>query len=604
MDSRRLFEQALTAHRARRLAEAENAYRQVLRAEPGHFPALHMLGFLKAQQGKYDEAITLLHKAVRADPSDLTALGHYAGALMAAQRFDDALAAYDRVLARDPRNFEGLYNRGVILSQKSALEEALASLDQAAQLQPGMAAVHYNRGSVLQGLGRNNEALAAYDQALALDPDYAPALTNRTLVALNLCDWDRVAQITREQALQTAPPLSLLGLFSDKALQRDCAAGTVRTLVPKPVAPLWRGETYRHDRIRLAYLSADMREHAVAFQLAPIVERHDRSRFQVIGISTGLADDSAIRARLKRGFDRFYDFAALNSEDIARRLKDMEIDLAIDLGGHTGFSRPQIFAHRFAPVQAAWLGYPGTTGAAFIDYLIADAVVAPHEDQPFFSEKLVHLPHTYFPTDPDHTIGPTPSRAELGLPEEGFVFASFNNSWKITRPVFALWMRLLHAIAGSVLWLKAPPPETRANLAREATAHGIAAERLVWAGDTPLANHLARHRAADLFLDTLPYNAHATAADALWAGLPVLTVKGETFPGRVAASLLMAIGMPDLVTNSLDEYEALALALARDAARLKGLKDKLAGNIATTPLFDADRFTRDLEAAYLAMCSR
>ncbi len=604
MDSRRLFEQALMAHQSRRLAEAEIGYRQLLRAEPGHFSALHMLGFLKAQQGKYDEAITLLGKAVRANPSDLAALGHYAGALMAAQRFDQALAAYDRVLARDPQNFEGLYNRGVILSQNAALEEALASLDQAARLRPRMPAVHYNRGSVLQGLGRNNEALAAYDQALALDPDYAPALTNRILVSLNLCDWDRVAQVTREQALRTAPPLSLLGLFPDKALQRQCAAGTVRTLVPKPVAPLWRGEVYRHDRIRLAYLSADMREHAVAFQLAPIIERHDRSRFQVIGVSTGLADDSAIRARLKDGFDRFYDFAALNSEDIARRLKDMEIDLAIDLGGHTGFSRLQIFAHRFAPVQASWLGYPGTTGADFIDYLIADRVVAPDEDQLFFSEKLVHLPHTYFPTDPDHVIGPTPSRAELGLPEDGFVFCSFNNSWKITRPVFALWLRLLHAVPDSVLWLKAAPPETRINLARELVMQGVAGERLVWAGDTPLENHLARHRAADLFLDTLPYNAHATAADALWTGLPVLTVKGETFPGRVAASLLGAIGMPELVTNSLEEYEALALALARDPARLADLKQKLARNIAATPLFDADRFTRDLEAAYLTMSRR
>ena len=281
-----------------------------------------------------------------------------------------------------------------------------------------------------------------------------------------------------------------------------------------------------------------------------------------------------------------------------------QIDGKIDLGGHTGFSRLQIFAHRFAPVQASWLGYPGTTGADFIDYLIADRVVAPDEDQLFFSEKLVHLPHTYFPTDPDHVIGPTPSRAELGLPEDGFVFCSFNNSWKITRPVFALWLRLLHAVPDSVLWLKAAPPETRINLARELVMQGVAGERLVWAGDTPLENHLARHRAADLFLDTLPYNAHATAADALWTGLPVLTVKGETFPGRVAASLLGAIGMPELVTNSLEEYEALALALARDPARLADLKQKLARNIAATPLFDADRFTRDLEAAYLTMSRR
>ena len=604
MDLRRLFEHGLAAHQAGRFAEAEGAYRQVLRTEAGNFPALHMLGFLKAQQGKYDEAITLLHKAVRANPADLTALSHHAGALMAAQRFDEALAAYDRLLARDPRAFDGLYNRGVILSQKSAFEEALPSLDLALLQQPGMAALHYNRGVTLAGLNRNSEAMAAYNQALALDPGYSPARTNRTLVALTLCDWDWIQQITPEQAFETAPPLALLGLFPDKALQLRCAAAVSRVLVPKPLPPLWRGETYRHDRIRLAYVSADFREHAVAFQLAPIVDRHDRTRFQVIGISIGPSDDSTIRQRLKKSFDRFHDFAALANEGIAQRLKDMEIDIAIDLGGHTGLSRFQIFAHRFAPVQVEWLGYPGTTGADFMDYLIADTVVAPDEDQPFFSEKLIHLPHTYFPADPDRAIAATPSRAEAGLPETGFVFCCTNNSWKITRPVFEVWMRLLALVPGSVLLLRAAPADVRANLEREAARHNIDAERLIWAGDVPLPEHLARYRAAGLFLDTLPYNAHATAADALWAGLPVLTVMGEAFAGRVAASLLRAIGMPELVASNLEDYETLALALARDPTRLASLREKLARNIATTPLFDADRFTRDLEAAYLGMRAR
>ncbi len=608
MDLRRLFEQGVMAHNAGRIAEAESAYRQVLRVEAGNAPALHMLGFLKAQQGRYDEAIALLHKAVRANPADPAILSHYAGALMAAQRFDEALTAYDRLLARAPQAFDALYNRGVILSQRAAIqsqkglfEEALASLDQAALLQPGMAALHYNRGVVLAGLDRNSEAMDAYNRALALDPRYTPALTNRTLVALNLCDWDWVEKITPEQAMEAAPPLALLGLFADKELQLRCAAGVSRVLAPKPLAPLWRGEAYRHDRIRLAYVSADFREHAVAFQVAPIVERHDRKRFQVIGISLGPPDDSAIRHRLMKSFDRFHDFSGLKDEDVAQRLKDMEIDIAVDLGGHTGLSRFPIFARRFAPVQAEWLGYPGTTGADFMDYLIADAVVAPLEDQPFFSERLIHLPHTYFPTDPDHAVAATPARADIGLPENGFVFCCTNNSWKIARPVFAVWMRLLGQVPGSVLLLKAVPADIRANLAKEAQAHGIAADRLIWAGDVPLPEHLARYRAADLFLDTLPYNAHATAADALWAGLPVLTVRGEAFAGRVASSLLRAAGMPELVTGSLADYEALALALARDPARLAALKQKLAANIATTPLFDADRFTRDLEAAYIGM---
>lgn len=601
---RQLFEQGVAAHRAGRLEQAEKLYRQVLRADAASFPALHMLGFLKAQQGRYDDAIAYLNKAVRKNPADPAALAHYAHALMAAQRFNEALTAYDRLLALQPRHFEAHYNRGVILSQQRKYEEALAALDRALALQPNAAAVHFNRGVVLAELERHREALESYDRVVALDPQYEPAITNRAMVALSLCDWDRVAGFAAEQAVMLAPPLTFLGYSDDKSLQLACASATIRALVPKPALPLWNGQRYGHDRIRLAYISADFREHAVAFQLAPLIERHDRTRFQVIGISTGFSDDSEIRARLVKGFDRFHDFAALNSDEIARRLREMEIDIAIDLGGHTGLSRLQIFAHRPAPAQVTWLGYPGTTGAPFIDYLIGDPVVTPPEDQPFYSEKLVPLPDTYFPTDPERAIGATPDRAGEGLPEQGFVFCSFNNAWKITRPVFDVWMRLLHAVPASVLWLKQPAADTRANLEKAAVARGIAPTRLVFAGNAPLDVHLARHRLADLFLDTLPYNAHATAADALWAGLPVLTCKGQAFAGRVAASLLHAVGLPELVTENLADYESRALALAHDPAGLQTLKEKLAHNLSTAPLFDADRFRQGIEAAYVGMAAR
>jgi protein O-GlcNAc transferase len=601
MELRQLFEQGVAAHRAGNLVQAEKLYRQLLRADAGYFPALHMLGFLKAQQGHYDQAIPLLNKAVKTNPGDAAARAHHAHALMAAQRFDEALAAYDRLLAIQPGSFEAHYNRGVILSQQQKFEEALAALDHAMALQPATAAVYYNRGVVLVGLERHREAMENYDRALALDPGYEPAESNRIMVALSQCDWTRVEATPPELAARAAPPLTFLGISSDKALQLQCAVGVLRSQVPKPFPPLWSGEKYRHDRIRLAYVSPDFREHAVAFQLAPLIERHDRTRFQMIGIATGLSDDSAIRGRLIEGFDRFHDFATLNSDEIARRLREMEIDIAIDLGGHTANSRLQIFAHRFAPVQATWLGYPGTTGASFIDYLIADSVVAPFEDQPFFSEQLVHLPDTYFPTDPARPAGTAPSRAQAGLPETGFVFCAFNNGWKITRPVFEVWMRLLAAVPGSVLWLKLPPADARANLEREAALRGIDPARLVYADTVALDVHLARHALADLFLDTLPYNAHATAADALGAGLPVLTCKGEAFAGRVAASLLQAVGLPELVTPSLEAYEARALELARDPAQLQALSEKLARNLPTTPLFDADRFARNIEAAYITM---
>lgn len=596
-----LFEQGVAAHRAGRLAQAEKLYREVLRADPKSFPALHMLGFLKGQQGHYDEAVTLLSKAVRQNPKDLTARAHHAHALMAAQRFDEALEAYGQVLALEPRHFEALYNRGAILSQQQRFEEALAALDAAAVLKPDTAAVFHNRGVALVGLERHREAMESYDRALALDPDYLPARANRAMVALNLCAWDRVAQTTPQEVASVAPPLTFLGYSDDKALQLQCAMGALKTLVPEPLAPLWRGEKYRHDRIRLAYVSADFREHAVAFQIAPLMERHDRSRFQVIGISTGMRDDSAIRGRLIKAFDRFHDFAALNSDEVARRLREMEIDIAIDLGGHTGQARPRIFAHRPAPVQVGWLGYPGTSGASFMDYLIADPIVAPLEDQPFFSEQLAHLPHSYFPTDPERVITPAPARAEMGLPERGFVFCAFNNNWKITRPVFEVWMRLLHAVPDSVLWLKEPAPDARVNLEHAARASGIDPSRLIYAGNVPLDIHLGRHALADLFLDTLPYNAHATAADALGAGLPVLTCKGEAFAGRVAASLLNAVGLPELINETLADYERLALELARDGERLAAIKQKLKQNLPSAPLFDADGFRRAIEDAFVVM---
>jgi protein O-GlcNAc transferase len=601
MELRQIFEQGVAAHRAGNPVQAEKSYRQILRADPASFPALHMLGFLKAQQGHFDEAITLLGKAVKQNPADITARGHHAHALMAAQRFDEALAAYDRVLAIQPDDFTALYNRGVILSQQQRFEEALAALDRAAAVQPNTAAVFHNRGAVLVGLERHREAMDSYDRALELDPQYTPSRANRAMVALNLCDWARVAGTPLDEIAAVAPPLTLLGYSGDKQLQLACAMGATRTLVPGPLPPLWRGEKYRHDRIRLAYVSADFREHAVAFQLAPLIERHDRTRFQVIGISTGLRDDSAIRARLMKGFDRFHDFAALNSGEIARRMREMEIDIAIDLGGHTGQARLQIFAHRPAPVQAGWLGYPGTSGADFIDYLIADPIVAPVAHQPFFRERLVHLPHSYFPTDPACEIGTAPSRAACGLPAEAFVFCAFNNNWKITRPVFEVWMRLLDAVPASVLWLKQPAPDARANLEREAPIRGIDPARLVYADTAPMDVHLARHALADLFLDTLPYNAHATAADALGAGLPVLTCKGEAFAGRVAASLLEAVGLPELITESLTEYEARALELARHPVQVAHLKEKLAQNLRSAPLFDADGFRRDIEEAFVIM---
>ena len=601
MDPRATHEQAVALHRAGRLAEAEPLYRRIVRADPNNFAALHMLGFLKAQLQDFEEAARLLARALRLRPGEPQALGHYANCLMMAGRYGEALAAYDQMLAANPQAIEALYNKGVILSEMKRPADALALFDRAMALMPNAPNILYNRGVVLAALGRHGDAVANYDRALQLQPDLTPALSNRALSLLNLCDWPRLDRVAREMPVELVSPLVLLGYSGDKAQQLACARATIARRVPAMPAPLWRGEHYGHDRIRLAYVSADFNEHAVGVQIAPLIEAHDRSKFEVIAISLGGEADTVMRPRLQAAFDQFHDCAAMTAPDIARLMRELEIDIAIDLMGHTEGARPEIFSWRTAPVQAAWLGYPGTTGADFIDTLITDAITAPAEHQPFYSEKLVHLPDTFFPTDSDCPIGDVPARAQEGLPESGFVFCSFNNGWKISEAMFGAWMRLLNAVPGSVLWLK--QTGARKNLERAAAAHGIDASRLVFADSAPLSRHLARHALADLCLDTLPYNGHATAVHALWGGVPVVTLKGEAFAGRVAGSLLNAVGLPELVTDILADYEALALRLAQQPGELASVKQRLANTRTTAPLFDLDRFRRALEAAYLDMLS-
>jgi predicted O-linked N-acetylglucosamine transferase (SPINDLY family) len=393
----------------------------------------------------------------------------------------------------------------------------------------------------------------------------------------------------------------LLGYSSDPLLQLQCAQNFISDKTPV-LPPLWTGKIWRHDRMRIAYLSADFRQHATAYLIAELFELHDRSRFEISGVSFGMDDKSDTRNRLIASFDRFLDVREKTDEEIARLLHDLQIDIAVDLKGYTQDSRLGILAHRPAPIQVSYLGYPGTGGADFLDYIIADKTVAPFEHQPFFTEKIVHLPDTYQVNDTKRKIAQlAPTRQEVGLPENGFVFCCFNNNWKITADTFSIWMRLLHRIEGSVLWLLADNRSAVRNLREQAQDRGIAQGRLVFAGHLPLDQHLARYRLADLFLDTLPYNAHTTSSDALWVGTPVITRLGESFAGRVAASLLNAIGLPDLVTHSADDYEALALRLAKDPALLAAYRNRLATNRMTHPLFDTDRFRRHIEAAYSQM---
>jgi protein O-GlcNAc transferase len=605
-----LNNRGVALERLDRMDEALASIDSALAIRPDYADAHYNRGIVLLRMRRFDEALASYDQALAIRPDYAEALSNRGIAMMELHRLDDALASFDAALAIKADYAEACYNRGIVLMRLERANEALSSFDSALAIRSDYAAASFNRGVALQGLKRHQEALATFDRILAADPDHPHALSALATSALETCDWTLTEDISRRLKRRIVDqqgfiaPFVLLFYSDDPSLQLACAKNFVRhTIAALPRLP--QRPAGRHEKIRIAYLSADFRNHPMSQLMAELFGLHDRARFEVIGISFGPDDRSEIRARVAAAFDQFYDLRAESDRDIAALVSDLKIDIAIDLMGHTRNSRPGISAHRGAPIQVSYLGFPGTTGAGFIDYVIADAIVLPLDQQRFYTEEIVHLPETYWVNDSKLKISEqVPTRAEAGLPDRGFVFCCFNKGAKITAPVFEVWMRLLAAVDGSVLWLLRDNAVAESNLRKEAARRGIDPGRLVFAGKLALDRHLARHRLADLFLDTLPYNAHTTASDALAAGLPLVTCLGKTFSGRVAASLLSAAGLAELVTQSLVEYEALALKLAKDGEYLGDVRARLAQNRKNSPLFDTDRFRRHIEAAYVTMYER
>jgi len=488
--------------------------------------------------------------------------------------------------------------------------DALGSLDEAIRLGRLDAHVHHSRGAVLQELNAFEQAIASYEQALAIDPRTRFLQGNCRHARMQVCDWSGFesdlaaisAALERGEASTT--PFVLLSLVDSPALQRRAAEIWVREkfsrtrLASAPRHP-------RHDRIRIGYFSADLRNHAVAMLTAGLFETHDRNRFELTAFSLGPDVRDELRVRVEAAFDRFLQVGGQSDRDIAALARQLEIDIAIDLGGCTRDARPGILALRAAPIQVGYLGYLGTLGGRLIDYLVADSVLVPSEAREHYTEKIAYLP-SYQVNDSKRPIAERAfTRAELGLPPAGFVFCCFNNTYKITPETFESWMRILAAVPASVLFLLGGgAPAIEHNLRREAVRRGVAPERLIFGPSLPLQEYLARYRSADLFLDTLPYNAGTTAADALWMGLPVLTLAGESFASRMAASLVSAAGLPELIARSRADYERCAIELAMDGQHLEALKRKLAANRSRCALFDTATFTRNLESLYEQMYRR
>lgn len=588
------------------LQEAVTCFERALALDPGYVRPLVNLGRVLRLQGKPAEGLPRLERALALSPDNPAALTNLGFTLADLGRPREALGALRRAIALDPALAEAHHGLGRVLLERGEAQRARDSLQEALRLKPDLLDAYLPLANALVVLQRLPEALAVAEQLLERRPEDPDALVIRLNCAVRMCDWEK-AELTLARTRRlpegtaNARPFLLMALSDDPAEHLAAAltqaAATLRGRAALPPLP-----AREHDRIRVAYVSRDFYTHATAFLMAELLELHDRSAFEIYGVSFGPDDGSPLRRRVLAAFDACLEAADRSDLEIATWMREREIDIAVDLKGYTAYARPGIFAYRPAPLQVSYLGYPGTLAAPFIDYLIADHCLIPEAEQEFYTEKIVYLPDSYQVNDRRRRIAAeTPARAQMGLPDEGFVFCCFNNDWKIAAPVFDVWMRLLAGTPGSVLWLLEDNPWAAENLRRQAAVRGVAPQRLVFAPRAESDRHLARHRLADLFLDTFPYNAHTTASDALWSGLPVVTCAGRTFASRVAASLLHAVGLSDLVTPSLESYGRLASELARDPQRLGSLRHRLASHRETLPLFDTPAFCRHLEAAYRKM---
>lgn len=601
---------ASTLHALGRLGEALESHDRALNLEPDYAEGWSNRGNTLRSLRRYDEALAAYDRALALRPDYALGWSNRAAVLRDIRRHEEALGHCERALQLDPALADAWLQRGLVSYDLRCYGAAIKEFEQALRLRRDYAEAWANKGVALHELNRHEEAMAAFGQALSLQPDMDYQLGQWLHAKMKICDWDDLGTHTSrlfaalQEGRRVSAPFQVLALSDSEDLNRRAAEKWAEDRYP-PAVPVAFGARNPGGKLRIGYFSADFHNHAAAYLTAELFERHDRERFEIIAFSFGPDREDEMRMRLRKAFDRFVDVREMDDKAVAAKAREMGLDIAVDLKGHTEDSRLGIFAYRAAPLQVTYLGYPGTTGAVYMDYLIADAVVIPPEQRNAFCEQVLYLPHCYQVNDSTRRPSLPPlSRGALGLPDQAFVFCCFNNNYKITPETFSCWMRILAAVPQGVLWLVEDNPAAGRNLRASAVRAGIAPERLVFAPRVDYPIHLTRQRAADLFLDTWPYNAHTTASDALISGLPVLTRIGSTFPGRVAASLLCAVGLPELVTGNVHDYEALAICLAREPERLHALRARLEANLPSAPLFNAAAVTRALEDTYIEMHRR
>ena len=636
-----MLQQALHALQVGNFEDANLILKNAIQVSPKNPEAYFYLGYSSYQLKRHEESLVFYERALTLKPSFIVAWNNKGLVLDELGRYKEAISSYEKAIGLMPDYYEAWYNKGLVLIRLKEYSEAIQVFDIVLRIKFDFYLAWFNKGNAFSALKNLDEAIAHYDKALSINPDYVEAYTNKAIILMELkryadavlqyrkalglkpeidwmagnllhtemimCSWsdfeEHLSKIGADVLMnkEVIHPLMLLSLSDNSLLHQQASTIYSQALYPpnNELGPIDKHS--RQDKIRIGYFSADFNNHAVAILTAELFELHDKNQFEIIAFSYGVDDKSPMLARLNQAFDQFIDVSAMTDVEIATLARELQIDIAVDLGGYTAESRPGIFAYRSAPMQVSYIGYLGTMGASYMDYLVADHTIVPQGSEKYYSEKIVYLP-SYQVNDRTRMISDKQfTRQELGLPETGFVFCCFNNNYKILPATFDSWMRILKAVEGSVLFLYAQNQWAEDNLKKEALARGVDSARLVFGKTISTDEYLARYRVCDLFLDTLPYNAGTTASDALWTGLPVLTLMGQSFASRMAASLLQAIGLPDLITSSRQEYEALAIDLALQPEKLGAIRETLMKNRLTTPLFDTPVFTKSLEKAYIKM---
>ena len=639
-----MMQKALFLHQSGQLTEAEKHYTKLLKYLPKDTFLLSNLGTLKLQKNNLEDGIKLIEKSLEIDSNQPNALNNLGVVLQKHLRPEEAIDKYDRAIAIVPGYAEAYSNRGNALMDLNRFNEALESYNQAVRIKPDYALAYSNRGNTLKDLNRFNEALESYNRAIVLNPNYANAYSNRgeTLIKLGqieqavdsfqrsillnpnidyifgellnakmrLCLWDKLSNNLRElktkikNSEKVSSPFPLLSLIDDPDILKKVSENYVKNKYPSNTQQIVNLPKSQKSKIKIGYFSPDFRSHPVSTLTAEIYELHDREKFEIHGFYFGPDTQDAMNHRIKHGVDYFHNIQSVSDDDAVKLSRSLGIDIAIDLTGFTDFQRIGIFSRHAAPIQVSYIGYLGTMGADYYDYILADLNIIPRENQKFYTEKIAYL--SSYQANDSKRIRPDIffHRKDLGLPESGFIFCCFNNTYKLTPETFDSWSRILKKAKDSILLIYVDNEVAKKNLRKEISNRGINSSRLFFGERLPESEYLARYRVADLFLDTQPYNAGTTASDALWMGLPVLTLCGNSFPSRMASSLLNALKIPELITLNQNDYESLAIELAIEPKKLKLIKDKLDNNISTAPLFDSQKFIKSLESVYCKMYDR